>query len=101
MKRYQCIGFPQTGYHVETVYPTAMMWIVPGTYRDDPDFGRDEMTPTQIQMIEHIGQIAKNAVAELGNRANRGTRARPTVQELNNTIDRLTSIINLTDKVLA
>ena len=33
---YRCIGDDLRGYFVETRYPTGMMWIVPGTYRDDP-----------------------------------------------------------------
>jgi hypothetical protein len=33
---YHCIGNDLHGYFVETTYPSSMMWIVPGTYPDDP-----------------------------------------------------------------
>ena len=37
---YRCIRLPNsTEHHVEAKYDgSPMMWIVPGTYRDDPAF---------------------------------------------------------------
>ena len=34
--RYQCIGDDLRGYFVEPKYPDGRMWIVPGTYAEDP-----------------------------------------------------------------
>jgi hypothetical protein len=34
--RYQCIGDDLRGYFVEPKYPDGSMWIVPGTYAEDP-----------------------------------------------------------------
>jgi len=59
------------------------------------------MTPTQEQMIRQIEQIARNAIDELGPRASLVVPQRPTVQELNNTVDRLNSIANLAAQVFA
>lgn len=34
---HHCIGDELRGYYVETVWASDMVWIVPGTYPEDPD----------------------------------------------------------------
>lgn len=45
--RYQCIGDDLRGYFVEAKYAgDTAMWIVPGTYKDDPSYrASQEATP--------------------------------------------------------
>ena len=58
------------------------------------------MTPTQLMAIQHVRSLAENAKRELSQNANKGTSARPTVKQLNSTLDRLASIIDTIDKAV-
>jgi hypothetical protein len=58
------------------------------------------MTNTQLLAINHIKALAENARRELGYNAANGRAARPTVKQLNSTLDRLASIINTIDNAV-
>jgi hypothetical protein len=99
-------------------------WIVPATCPDDPSYEASyamlayarahrihywlgqypqvsaTLTPTQRAMIALIEMIAGNAARVLSTRACSDTKSRPTVAELNQTLERLDSIIELCRKVL-
>jgi predicted transcriptional regulator len=54
-----------------------------------------------MRALEVIRTLAENARHELGERAANGGRARPTVAQLNRTLERLASIVHLADVHLA
>ena len=58
------------------------------------------MTQAQIQAIGFIKMLAENARRELGLNAANGSKARPTVKQINSTLDRLSSIIESADIAL-
>jgi hypothetical protein len=59
------------------------------------------MTPHAKEMIRALGRMATDARRDLGMSANRGTRARPTVAQLNRTLDALRAIETEAAAVLA
>jgi hypothetical protein len=50
-----------------------------------------------LRALEVIRTLAENAHAELGRNAGDGAKARPTVTQLNRTLERLASIARLAD----
>lgn len=59
--------------------------------------GSQSTTHSTLRLIR---VLADQAHKELGERADRGTTARPTVKQLNSTLDRLMSIVRLMDEVV-
>jgi hypothetical protein len=59
------------------------------------------MNQTEREALGLIQVIAESARSELGSRAANGSKARPTVDQLNRTLERLSSIIRLAEGVLA
>jgi len=51
------------------------------------------MTPAQKQLVQHAIFLADNAQRDLGQNAQDGVRGRPTVAQLNRTLERLASIV--------
>lgn len=58
------------------------------------------MTKAQIDAVKFIKMLAENARRELSTNADRGTSARPTVKQINSTLDRLSSMIDSADACL-
>jgi hypothetical protein len=50
------------------------------------------VTQSQRNLISHAIIVAENAYGELGSKAANGAQSRPTVQQLNRTLERLQSI---------
>ena len=58
------------------------------------------MTRAQRNLIKFAATIASNARAELGSNTANGASARPTVAQLNRTLERLASIEQIIGKAL-
>lgn len=60
-----------------------------------------QLTKRQLLMVRHIIHVARAARRDLGKNADRGTTARPTVKQINDTLDALLEIENEAVHVLA